>query len=152
MIYAVSACLCGINCKYNGGNNYNEKLCEFLKNREYITVCPECAGGLPVPRISSEIRGEKVISRTGEDVTEFFQRGAEKELERVREAGAGTVILQPRSPSCGKGLIYDGTFTGTKIPGNGIFVRRLLEEGFDCLTVDEFLATYGTATDSKPQR
>lgn len=138
MKYAVSACLCGINCKYNGGNNYHARLCEFLKDHTVITVCPECAGGLPVPRVCCEIRGGRVIDKEGKDVTEAFERGAQAELEKIIKNGSEAVILQPRSPSCGKGIIYDGTFTGTRICGDGIFVQKLREAGIPCQTVDEF--------------
>ncbi len=139
--YAVSACLCGVNCKYNGGNNYHEKLMEFLEGKDYVKVCPEVSGGLPVPRISCEITEGKVINREGQDVTEAFCLGAEKELKKIKDAGVRLVILQSRSPSCGKGIIYDGSFTGQKIPGNGIFVRKLKEAGIACMDVEEFVSS-----------
>ncbi len=134
----VSRCLVGENCKYNGGNNYNEKVCEFLKDKEYITICPECDGGLPVPRIPSEISGDKVISQNGKDVTEYFVKGAEIALDIAIKKGADLAILKQSSPSCGSGSIYDGTFTGNKISGDGITAALLKKNGIKVITEKDF--------------
>ena len=115
MKYAVSACLMGINCKYDGGNNEHIKLQEFLKDKEYILICPEVAGGMSVPRIPCEIKNGVVLNRHGEDMSEYFRLGAQKELQKLKKHKIDVVILQPRSPSCGIGQIYDGSFTKTLI-------------------------------------
>ena len=125
----VSACLLGRNCKYNGGNNYTPAV-ETLKERyELVPVCPECFGGLPIPHEPSERVGDRVLSRTGEDVTEAFRRGAEKTLETAEKHGAALALLKERSPSCGFGAVYDGTFTGTVVPGDGVAAELLAKNG-----------------------
>ena len=98
MKIAVSACLLGENCKYNGGNNYNEKLAEFLKGHEVVGVCPEVLGGLPTPRLSSEIVDGVVRHKDRTSVDEEFRKGAEASLKIVKDFGAELVILQSRSP------------------------------------------------------
>ena len=125
----ISACLLGRNCKYNGGNNYTP-LVEALKARyDLVPVCPECFGGLPIPHEPSERVGDKVLSKSGEDVTEPFWRGAEKTLAAAIQQGVTRAVLKERSPSCGCGSIYDGTFTGTVVPGNGVAAELLLSRG-----------------------
>lgn len=137
MKIAVSACLLGENCKYNGGNNYNAKLKAFLEGHEVIGVCPEVLGGLPTPRLSSEIVDGVVRHKNGTSVDEEFRRGAEASLKIVKDAGAELVILQSRSPSCGVGTIYDGTFSKTLIPGDGVFVKLLKENGIRVMDVKD---------------
>lgn len=125
----VSACLLGRNCKYNGGNNYHP-LTEALRERyELVPVCPECMGGLPIPHDPAERVGDKVISRTGTDVTAPFKKGAELALRRAQQTGAKLALLKERSPSCGCGAIYDGTFTGTVVPGSGVAAELLAKNG-----------------------
>ena len=136
--YIVSACLVGKNTKYNGGNNENKKIIEFLKDKEYILVCPEVQGGLSTPRDPSEIFKDKVISSKGKDVTYEFNLGASKEIKRVKEFKATKAILKSKSPSCGLNIIYDGTFTGNTINGDGIFVRELKKLGIDIYTELDF--------------
>ena len=125
MKIAVSACLLGSNCKYNGGNNLSEKVMEFVKGHEVIAVCPEVLGGLPTPRESSEIVNGVVRHKDGTSVDLEFRRGAELALKQVMETGAELVILQSRSPSCGVNNVYDGTFSGTLIPGQGVSLEKL---------------------------
>lgn len=139
MKYAVSSCLLGENCKYSGGNNKNEELLAFLSDKEVISICPEVLGGLPTPRACAEIQGNRVVNTEGSDVSEAFRNGAEEAIRIIREFGADLVITQPRSPSCGKGIIYDGSFTGTLIKGNGIFVQLLEQSGITVKTCEEFL-------------
>lgn len=127
--YLVSACLLGKNCKYNGGNNYCEKVVTFLKDKEVYMICPEEMGGLPTPRIPCEIAGTKVLNKQGEDKTEAFYKGAQKTLDIAKEKGVNKAILKAKSPSCGKGHVYDGTFTNTLICGNGITANLLEENG-----------------------
>ena len=125
----ISACLLGRNCKYNGGNNYHP-LTEKLRERyDLVPVCPECFGGLPIPHEPSERVGDKVLSKSGDDVTAAFQKGAEKTVEAARRSGARKAVLKERSPSCGFGAIYDGTFTGTVVPGDGVAAQALAAEG-----------------------
>ena len=125
----VSACLLGENCKYSGGNNRREEVCRFLEGREYVSFCPEQAGGLPTPRLPSERRDGRVFSRNGEDVTEAFFLGAERTLELCRREGVELAILKQGSPSCGSRYIYDGSFSGVKIPGEGVTAELLRRNG-----------------------
>lgn len=123
----VSACLLGENCKYNGGNNKCDDIIALAEKFEIIPVCPECFGGLPIPRVPSEIRDGRVYSKTGEDLTGAFLSGAEQTLYIAKEANAPCAVLKENSPSCGFGKIYDGTFSGNKIDGNGITAQLLYD-------------------------
>lgn len=130
-MYLISGCLLGHNCKYNGGNNYHQGVIDFAACHSCFPVCPEGISGLPTPRPPAEYVGERVIDKEGKDVTEHFIKGAEaslaearKEAQRRGESIEGA-ILKANSPSCGCGQIYDGTFTGTLIPGDGCFVKTL---------------------------
>lgn len=133
----VSACLLGENCKYNGGNNYSERVAGFLKGHEVISVCPEVLGGLPVPRVPSEIVDGVVMSRDGRNVDGEFRLGAKLALERAEREGVELVLLQSRSPSCGVRQIYDGTFSGRRISGQGVFAELLQKNGFAVLDAEE---------------
>ena len=137
MKIAVSACLLGDNCKYNGGNNYSEKVAEFVKGHDIILVCPEIMGGLPTPRKPSEIVNGIVKHKDGSSVDAEFRKGAELALNKVITNGVDLVILQSRSPSCGVKQIYDGTFSGTLIPGQGIFTKLLKENNIRVLDVSD---------------
>ena len=130
MKIVVSACLLGENCKYNGGNNRNEALIRMLSGHSVIPVCPELLGGLPVPRIPAEIVDGAAVRRDGVSVDDAFRRGAERALEIAKKEQPNLIILQSRSPSCGVKQIYDGTFSGTLIPGQGIFAKMASEAGF----------------------
>ena len=125
----ISSCLLGNNCKYNGGNNYTPLAEELKKRYELVPVCPECAGGLPIPHDPSERVGDKVISRAGADVTAAFRLGAERTLAVAEQHGVRLAVLKERSPSCGYGAIYDGTFTGRVVPGDGVAAQLLAEHG-----------------------
>ena len=125
----VSACLLGDNVKYNGGNNKNDELIEFLKDYEVIKVCPEVFGGLSTPRDPSEILNNKVITINGMDVTDKFTEGAKKTLEVARKNDVKIAILKKNSPSCGSNSIYDGTFSHNIVEGSGITARLLKENG-----------------------
>lgn len=133
----VSACLVGENCKYSGGNNRNEAVCRFLEEQDYVPFCPEQAGGLPTPRLPSEIREGRVYARDGADVTEAFRFGAEKALALCREKGVTMAILKDGSPSCGCHRVYDGTFSGVKIPGRGITAGVLAASGIVVFSEDD---------------
>jgi len=129
----VSACLAGINCKYNGGNNYNEKIFNLVKQGKAIPVCPEQLGGLSTPRAPSEVKiinGIKhVINNKNIDVTENFERGAKEVLKFAKKLNIKKVILKSKSPSCGLGKIYSGDFSNTLVDGNGILADMLLNNG-----------------------
>ena len=133
----VSACLLGENCKYSGGNNRHEKVLEYIKGHEVIPICPEVMGGLPTPRPPAEIVHGEVINRLGVSVDREYRLGAEKALKLAREKQIDLAILQPRSPSCGTKEIYDGTFSGKRIPGMGVTAALLKEKGFPVLGADE---------------
>ena len=136
----VSACLLGENCKYNGGNNLNPDLLRLLSGHTVIPVCPEVLGGLPVPRIPAEIVNGAVVNREGISVDDAFRRGAEKALELAAAERPDLVILQSRSPSCGAGQIYDGTFSGTLVRGKGVFAEMAVNAGFRVMDAEEVLA------------
>ena len=133
----VSACLLGENCKYNGGNNLSEKVINFIKDHEVIPVCPEVMGGLPIPRLSSEIVNGVVTASDGRSVDEEFRKGAQIGLVMAKEKEVDLVILQSRSPSCGVNQVYDGTFSGNKIEGRGIFAQLLTENGYKIIDVED---------------
>ena len=133
----ISACLAGDNCKYNGGNNFNQKLMDFLKGHQVIKVCPEVLGGLAVPRPSAEIVDGQVINTDGRNITKEFTLGAQKAFEIVKKENPDLIILQSRSPSCGIKQIYDGTFSGKKIPGQGLFARLSINGGYRVLDIED---------------
>ena len=133
----VSACLLGENCKYNGGNNLSEKVMKVIEGHEVIPVCPEVMGGLPTPRVPSEIVNGVVTSAEGRSVDMEFRKGAQMGLSLAKKNNVDLVILQSRSPSCGAKRIYDGTFSGNKIDGQGIFARLLTENGFRIVDVED---------------
>ena len=135
----VSACLTGENCKYNGGNNRNEKVLQLMEENEVITVCPEQMGGLPTPRVPSEVRDGVVTARDGRIVDKEFRAGAAKCLEIAIRERSDLVILQSRSPSCGVKQRYDGTFTGKLVDGAGVTAELLMEHGFRCLDVEDLV-------------
>ena len=126
----VSACLTGENCKYNGGNNYSEKVAALFAGNEIIAVCPEVMGGLPTPRIPSEIQNGAVVNQAGVSVDREFRLGAEKCLEIADREQPELIILQSRSPSCGVKQRYDGSFSGKLINAPGVTVQLLMEHGF----------------------
>ncbi|MCF2620083.1 DUF523 domain-containing protein [Oscillibacter valericigenes] len=124
----VSACLLGTPCRYDGKAKKNEAVCALAERFELIPVCPEVLGGLPTPRTPSERRGERVVMRDGRDVTAEYLRGAEKALELARREGIAAAVLKERSPSCGSGEIYDGSFTGALTAGDGVTAELLKAE------------------------
>ncbi|KQC06063.1 MAG: hypothetical protein APR54_07780 [Candidatus Cloacimonas sp. SDB] len=134
----VSACLAGINCRYDGLNNYNPRIAELVRNGEALPVCPEQLGGLSTPRLAAEIQNGKVINTAGKDVSEYFTRGAFETLKIAKLINCRTAILKQRSPSCGYGEIYDGTHSGKTLIGNGITALLLLDNGINLKTEDDF--------------
>ena len=143
----VSACLLGIDCKYNGSNNDNIKVKEYLKNKEFIIVCPEQLGGLTTPRDPSEIikldnseimdKNYKVISNKNIDVTENFIKGANETLKIAQIYNCKEAILKDGSPSCGSNFIYDGSFTGNKIKGEGLTAKLLKDNNIKVISENE---------------
>ena len=143
----ISACLLGFECKYSGGSNAldGEKLEALKESFRLIPVCPESAGGLPTPRLPSERRGESVVNRLGQDVTEEYRKGAETALYLARRYGCSMALLKERSPSCGSGEIYDGSFTGALIPGDGTAAQALKAAGITVLgekDIEKILASH----------
>ena len=146
----VSACLLGINCQYNEENDLTEKLLEFLKDKgEFIVVCPEVLGGLPIPRDASEIingTGKDVISKKasvksvkGKDVTKQFLEGAKQALKIAKQNKVNLAILKAKSPSCGVGLIYDGTFSRNLIKGDGVAAALLRKNGIKLMSEKDLI-------------
>lgn len=133
----VSACLAGENCKYNGGNNRNEKVTALFSGNEIIPVCPEVLGGLPTPRLPSEIVNGVVMNSAGVSVDTEFRIGAERTLEIAEREQPDLIILQPRSPSCGVRQRYDGTFTGKKTDGSGVAAELLIRHGFRVIDAED---------------
>lgn len=133
----VSACLLGVKCRYKGDACPCQKLIDLGKDHTLIPVCPEQAGGLPTPRTPSERVGDKVIMKNGTDVTAEYQKGAQTALYLAKTLGADFAVLKANSPSCGKGIIYDGTFSGGKCEGNGVTSELLLNNGIAVYTEDE---------------
>ena len=138
----VSACLVGINSKYNGGNNYNELIYELVRSGKAIPMCAEQLGGLTTPRLPAEIKyinGKRfVINKDGVDVTKEYEKGAKEILEFVKKMGITKVILQSKSPSCGVGKIYDGTFKDKLIDGNGVLASLLIENGIEVIDIKDY--------------
>ncbi len=125
----VSACLLGIKCRYDGTGVKIKELIEAFPNDNLIPVCPEVLGGLPTPRTPAERIGDNIITKTGNDVTKEYMKGAKEVLKLAKDKECCLAILKERSPSCGCGKIYDGTFTGKLIEGNGVTTELLLKNG-----------------------
>ena len=133
----VSACLLGCECRYDGKKKPHQQVIDLSEKHALIPICPEQMGGLPTPRIPSEVRGDKVINSEGKDVTNEYHKGATMALNIAKLNAAKIAILKAKSPSCGKGKIYDGTFSSQLIDGNGITVRLFLENGIEVYTENE---------------
>ena len=144
MKIVVSACLMGESCKYNGLDNYYRELVEVCERTgtEVLLVCPEVLGGLPTPRDPSEIVNGEVRTWEGVSVDREFRLGAQRALDICEHVGGpseiAACVLQDRSPSCGVGHIYDGSFSGTLTTGNGVFVDLLLRHGYRVIPASEF--------------
>ena len=136
----VSACLMGFRCRYDGGAQRLECLDDLRERHVLIPVCPEQLGGLSTPRPPYEMQGDgRVISKLGDDKSTEFTRGAEEALMLLRLTGCEAALLKARSPSCGKGMIYDGSFSGTLKPGNGVFAQKLIDQGIPVYTEEDNL-------------
>lgn len=137
MVILVSNCLLGIECRYKGDSQKNDKVLEFLKGHTVIGVCPEVMGGLPIPRDPAEIVGDKLLTPKGKDVTKEYATGANLTLQIAKANKVDLCILKAKSPSCGTGKIYDGTFQGQLIDGNGVTSKLLQENGFKVITEND---------------
>lgn len=137
MTILVSACLLGENCKYNGGNNRNERVLRYVEGHEVIPVCPEVLGGLPCPRKPVEWLGERVMTRDGDDCTAQFRLGVGKVLAQIEGRKIDLAILQSRSPTCGVKQIYDGTFSDTRIDGMGALAKALHGLGIPLMDAED---------------
>ncbi len=136
MDIVVSACLLGERCRYDGGSKPCVAVQALMHGATLHPVCPETAGGLPVPRVPAERVGQRVLQQDGSDVTHAFELGARRCLEATRSSGATLAVLKARSPSCGVGMVYDGTYSGRLTAGNGVFANLLREEGI-CMVSEE---------------
>ncbi len=143
-MYLVSACLAGINCKYSGENNYDEKVVKLVRNNKATLICPEQLGGLKTPRATAEIlngTGEdvldgkaKVITSENEDVTQEFIKGAEETLKIAKLLNIKKAVTKSQSPSCGCQKIYDGSFSKKLVDGDGVTVALLKRNGIEVIT------------------
>ena len=125
----VSACLLGVRCRYDGKSKPHPAVERLMEQHTLIPVCGEIFGGLPTPRVSAERQGARVVTADGRDVTAAYRRGAEEVLRLAERYGCKAAILKERSPSCGSGRIYDGTFTGTLTDGWGVTAELLRDHG-----------------------
>lgn len=126
----VSACLLGVACNHEGRPNTSAAVVALGRDRRLIPVCPEVAGGLPTPRPAAEIQPSgRVCTAAGDDVTDAYERGAAQAVKLAAASGAAGAVLKARSPSCGCHEVYDGSFTRTRVPGEGVTARALREAG-----------------------
>ncbi len=137
MTILVSACLLGENCKYNGGNNRNERVLQYVEGHRVIAVCPEMLSGLGAPRKPVELRAGRVVTAEGDDCTDAFRAGVRKAMEQIAGEEIDLAILQSRSPTCGVKQIYDGTFSRTKITGQGLLAQALAERGIPLMDAED---------------
>ena len=135
MKIVVSACLLGRNCKYNGGNNFDPKVAEFVSGREVIAVCPEEVLGMP--RVPMEIVEGVLINRNGEMVDDIVRGQVERILEQLRDEDVECCVLKSRSPTCGVRQVYDGTFSGKLVDGMGVLARALGDAGYRCVDAED---------------
>lgn len=129
MTILVSACLMGLYCRYNGERVTDGRIAALMEKHTLIPFCPEVYGGMPTPREPSEIRSGRVYAKSGADVTEFYERGAAEAVRLARLYGCRYAILKERSPSCGSGEVYDGTFSGRRVAGDGVCAEALKKDG-----------------------
>ena len=133
----VSACLLGRNCKYNGGNNYNAAVAEFVKDKEEITICPEMMAGMGCPRTPIEIVDGVLMDRDGNDVDAAMREAVVQAMEMIRKEEIQYAVLQSRSPTCGVNQIYDGSFSGKLISGSGLFAQALKDSGYRVIDAED---------------
>lgn len=134
----VSACVLGCNCKYNGRNNRNEAVIEYLKGKEVLSICPEMLANMLIPRPCAEIVDEVVMDDKGNNVDSDYRKAVALALEKIEGEKIDLAILQSRSPTCGVNNIYDGTFTGKLISGQGLFAKALITKGYPVKDAEDF--------------
>lgn len=134
----VSACVVGQNCKYNGENNLNRSVVEFIQRHNVIEICPELLTGMKCPRACAEIVNGIVMSENGENVDAEYRKGVELAMEKIKGQKIDLAILQSRSPTCGVNTIYDGSFSGTLIEGYGLFTEAIIEKGIRVVDSENF--------------
>lgn len=137
MKVVVSACLLGCNCKYNGGNNDNAAVKAFVEGNEVIPVCPEVLAGLGIPRTPIEIVNGIVMDREGNCPDAALRAAVAQIMEQLQGQEITCAVLQSRSPTCGVKQVYDGTFSGTRIPGQGILARALMDAGYKVIDAED---------------
>ena len=147
----VSQCLTGDFCRWDGGTNLVPEIKALVDSGLAVTACPEVLGGLSTPRKASEIQEDRVINSDGEDVTRFFQKGAEAALKIYEENHCVFAVLKAKSPSCGCGMIHNGKFDGGLVEGNGVAAKLFLDRGYCVMTETEFLMS-NKQTDSIPDQ
>lgn len=133
----VSACLLGTPCRYDGASKPHEGVISLQSRYFLVPVCPECQGGLKTPRIPSEIQNGRVIRKDGVDVTDAYNKGAQAVLQLAKQEGIKIAVLKAKSPACGKGKVYDGTFTRTLTKGNGILAELLIKNNIEVFDESE---------------
>ena len=133
----VSACLLGENCKYNGGNNYNGAVAEFVRDKEVLPICPEMLAGMGCPRTPIEIVDGVLMDRDGRNVDAAMRAAVEMAMKQISSEKIQCAVLQSRSPTCGVNQVYDGSFTGKLIPGTGIFAQALKDAGYRVIDAED---------------
>ena len=133
----VSACLLGENCKYNGGNNYNTAVAEFVKGKEVLTICPEIMAGMGCPRTPIEIVDSVLMDRDGNNVDAAMREAVAKAMKLIRKEDIQCAVLQSRSPTCGVNQVYDGSFSGKLIEGSGVLAQALKAAGYQVIDAED---------------
>ena len=133
----VSACLMGENCKYNGGNNYNAAVVEYVKGKQVLPICPELMAGMGCPRTPIEIVDGVLMNRNGNNVDAAMREAVAQAMEMIRKDNIQYAILQSRSPTCGVNQIYDGSFSGKLIPGSGVLAQALKAVGYQVIDAED---------------
>lgn len=133
----VSACLLGRNCKYNGGNNFRQKVADFVQDHEVVQYCPEVLAGLGVPRTPMEIVNGVLTDRNGKNIDSAVRNAVAQAMEEIRTLGIDCAVLQSRSPTCGVKQVYDGSFSGKLIDGQGVFARALMDAGIKVIDAED---------------
>ena len=133
----VSACLLGENCKYNGGNNYNVDVVEFVKDKEVLSICPEMMAGMGCPRTPIEIVDGVLMDRNGNNVDASMREAVAKAMELIRREDIQCAVLQSRSPTCGVNQVYDGSFSGKLIKGSGFLAQALKAAGYQVVDAED---------------
>lgn len=133
----MSSCLLGKNCKYNGGNNYNAAVAEFVKDKEVLEICPEIMAGMGCPRTPIEIVDGVLMDRDGNNVDAAMRKAVADAMELIREEDIQCAVLQSRSPTCGVNQVYDGSFSGKLIEGSGVLAQALKAAGYQVIDAED---------------